>query len=452
MTLPRRRPFQAFVRNEHGVAAPIIAVCLTLFIGLLALGLDIGHLYAARLRLQAATDAAALAGAQLINGGTSSTAISAATAYGPAKGEQNAGIFNASFVVGYPQLVCLKSTGIACNGAGNSNAMRVNEQADVPTLFARVFGIPSWRITTTATASAKGGSAAPLDVMIVLDTTQSMNGADSSCTLKNATRLDCALNGVRILLASMPPCAQNLGTCNGAAPLVQVGLMVFPGIGSATQAPRDYDCSSTPAPTIAKYNASPAYEILPLGSDYRVSAAAGLNTNSNLVRAARGGASNCQQGISAIGGVGTYYSDAITTAQSALISEGRTSAQKVLILLSDGDASAKSGDIASGKLANQCAQAITAAKAATTAGTWVYSIAYGASTSATGSCSTDSPKISACSTLQQIASDSTKFFSDTVGGSSTCTSAANSITNLSSIFSAIVTDVTGVRLVSDDTT
>jgi hypothetical protein len=100
--------------------------------------------------------------------------------------------------------------------------------------------------------------------------------------------------------------------------------------------------------------------------------------------------------------MGTYYADAITAAQAALASSGRATAQKVIILLSDGDASASSSNMPAGKYNNQCHEAITAAQAATAAGTWVYTIAYGAATS--GSCSTDSPTISACSTLQQMAS------------------------------------------------
>jgi hypothetical protein len=60
------------------------------------------------------------------------------------------------------------------------------------------------------------------------------------------------------------------------------------------------------------------------------------------------------------------------------------------------DASASSSNMPAGKYNNQCHEAITAAQAATAAGTWVYTIAYSAATS--GSCSTDSPTISACST------------------------------------------------------
>jgi Flp pilus assembly protein TadG len=457
MTGRRLRRLEAYARDRRGVTTVVFALCLTALLGFVALGVDLGHLYAARIRLQAATDADALAAAQVINQGTAGQALTVATTYGPGANQQNAGIYNATFVSGYPKLLCLTSTGVSCTGSDSANAIRISEQADIPTLFAGIFGISSWHLTTTATASAKGGSAAPLDVMIVLDATQSMNGPDTSCSLKNATRLDCALNGVRTLLASMPPCSPTFTSCSGTAPLVQVGLMVFPGVTSTTEAKKDYDCS-TSQPATAAYNAAmpPAtYEILPLSSDYRASASAALNTSSNIVIASRGGASGCQQGITAVGGVGTYFADAVTAAQAALLSEGRANTQKVIVFLGDGDAKADKGAIAQTKLNNECAQAVTAAKAATAAGTKVYTIAYGASTVAggsNGSCTTDSPAISACTTLQTMASDSSKFFSDTTGGTSTCTSAANSITDLSKIFSAIVVDVTGVRLVADNAT
>jgi len=231
----------------------------------------------------------------------------------------------------------------------------------------------------------------------------------------------------------------------------QVGLMVFPGLSGSTQVKYEYDCNST-TPTIAKYSASPVYQIIPLSTDYKTSdSTTTLNTSSNLVKAARGGASGCTQGIVAVGGVGTYYADAITTAESTLASTGRSGVQKVIILLSDGDASASSTDMPTAKKNNQCHEAITAAAAATSAGTWVYSIAYGASTSASGSCSTDSPSISACSAMQQIASDSTKFYSDTSGGSSSCTSSANSISELVGIFQNVGSSVTVPRLLPNGT-
>jgi hypothetical protein len=149
--------------------------------------------------------------------------------------------------------------------------------------------------------------------------------------------------------------------------------------------------------------------------------------------------------------VGTFYADAITAAQTALTTNERATAQNVIIFLGDGDANATATNMPAAKVSNQCHEGVTAAHATATAGTWVYSIAYGASTSSSGSCDTDSPAISACATLQEMASDATKFFSDTTGGTSTCTSAAHPITDLNAIFKYIGTDTSSARLLSNNT-
>jgi len=76
------------------------------------------------------------------------------------------------------------------------------------------------------------------------------------------------------------------------------------------------------------------------------------------------------------------------------------------------------------------------AQAATTAGTKVYSVAYGAASSGCSSGDTHNP----CTTMQAIASDSSLFYST----SSTCkiTGSANTVTQLPSIFQAITTTLT----------
>ena len=88
-----------------------------------------------------------------------------------------------------------------------------------------------------------------------------------------------------------------------------------------------------------------------------------------------------------------------------------------MIVLSDGGAGNGNGAPAT----NQCILSVTAAENAANAGTWVYSIAYGSSTALSpngASCSdTETPKISACTTMQKIASDPTKFYSDPLGAS-----------------------------------
>ena len=63
--------------------------------------------------------------------------------------------------------------------------------------------------------------------------------------------------------------------------------MVFPGVTNASQLPYEYDCSSSLAPAIATYAASPVYQIVPLSTDYRASDTAGLSVGSNLVKAAQ---------------------------------------------------------------------------------------------------------------------------------------------------------------------
>ena len=59
--------------------------------------------------------------------------------------------------------------------------------------------------------------------------------------------------------------------------------------------------------------------------------------------------------------------------------------------------------------------------------------------------------MSACETLQQMASNASMFYSDTVGGASSCTSSAHPATDLSAIFQEIVLSLTGARLLSDNT-
>jgi len=154
--------------------------------------------------------------------------------------------------------------------------------------------------------------------------------------------------------------------------------------------------------------------------------------------------------MSAVGGVGTYYSDAITAAQNDLAANGRAGVQKVIIVLSDGDASSGSSYMTTAKRYDQCQQAVDAAAAAKTSGTRIFTIAYGASTSSTGSCSTDTPHISACSAMSQIASSAGDFYSDEAAS---CRSDAHrGLTDVVSIFGSIGQQMMAPRLLPDSTT
>jgi hypothetical protein len=151
--------------------------------------------------------------------------------------------------------------------------------------------------------------------------------------------------------------------------------------------------------------------------------------------------------------VGTFYTDAINYAQSQLLSDGRTTAQKVIILLSDGAANAASDNMPSNEVNNQCHEGIAAAETATAAGTWVFSISYGSSTATNPSlCTTDSPTITSCATMQAIASNSSMYYSDTSGGDTACTSDANPIQDLVDIFGSVGVAVQTPRLLPLNTT
>jgi len=437
--------FHRFRHDRSGAMAILVGISAVAIVGVSALVVDVGAVLNAHRTLQASSDAAAMAAAQDIGSATVDPRATA-RAYSSVAGNKNSlSNLNATMTA---TLKCFTSTGVTCVGTPPANGIVVTQVASAPTYFAKVFGVTSVAISATATAGAKGGMSQPVDAVIILDTTQSMNSADTSCPpipgIAHPTRLDCALAGVRALLSGFWPTVD------------QVGLMVFPGVTSATVS-TDYDCTSS-QPTIVAYNNSPApvYQIVPLTADYRTSNTASLNLASNIVKAARGGGASCSQGISAVGGKGTFYADAITAAQTALTA-GRANVQKAIILLSDGDAGASSSYMTAAKKNDQCHEAITAAHTAAAAGTWVYSVAYGSPTSASSSCSTDSTHISACQTMQQIAStqqimpDPSKFFSDTVGGTNSCTSAANSVSNLIDIFKNIGTSLSSARLLRNDT-
>lgn len=448
-------------------------MALTLTIPILSVAgvaIDAARVYSAQMQLQTSTDAAAVAAAVDINccATAPNRALTTAATYSSVSGGLNPipGV-TATMVSGYPVLKCLTSLGISCNGYSSANAIQVKQQASVPLLFGKFFGVSSYTLTATSTASAAGGTAVPYDVMIVVDTTKSMGDSDSNCGITIAsstpTRIECALAGVQTILTTLEPSID------------QVGLMVFPGVTSGTVVD-DTNCGKT-SPTAVAYNASPDYQIVGISSTYGLSstsyrtsnAATTLNySNSPLASAASLGLSasgtsggsfgeSACPGLKAPGGEGTYYADVITAAQNALATDGRTNVQKVIMFLSDGDAS--STDVSTAQSKNQCQLGIAAAQKAAQAGTWVYSIAYGSTNATSGSCSTDSPQPQttvagvllngACAAMAEIASDPTKFYSD---NSTKCTSPTHSLGSLLQAFQGIAQSMLAPRLISNNTT
>jgi len=456
--------------GRRGQSIVTIMIAMVALLGTAALVIDIGDLYWAYRQLQAATREAALAGGSVLSVDTAGEAIATATNYGAASGELNAysSLTNVTLTA---SVKCLTSTGIICTASPSSaNAITVTETATVQPLFAKVLGFTTWTISSTATASAKGGYNGPYNVEIILDTTSSMNDTDSDSQC-SSTRISCALAGIRVLLSTLSPCAAGMTSCGTATsetatvganvpnPVDEAGLFVFPGLISTSYVPYDWACpTKSLVGDSIHYNNSPVYQIIALSSDYRTSGTAALNTSSDFTIATGGG---CSTGVAAPGGQGTFYAGVIDAAQANLVANARPNTKNVMILLSDGNATASKTQIGTGATnyayTQECHQAITEAQKAATAGTTVYAVAYGAEASG---CTTDiSPAITPCQTMQQIASspgiipNPANFFSDYTakGGSGACISAARPTSSLNQIFTEIADDLTVSRLLPNNT-
>jgi Flp pilus assembly protein TadG len=464
-------------KGRRGQVLIFFTMWLPMLFGMTALVVDFGFIYLDNNELTASTQAAALAGAWAMSqpGATVQSTTTAIAAYSGGTGDSNtsSNLKGVAMVTGSPSFVCLNTLtsafGLQCYGPSNSNAVVVSQQVKVPLLFLRMFGGTSATLTATATASMKGATVEPYNVAVVVDSTQSMTNQDSDSNC-NSSRISCALAGVRTLLGGLSPCLPsqaNCGTVTGgtvANSVDRVSLFTFPAVTTATVA-NDYNCSGN-SPAIVGYTypalpASATYQIIGFSSDYRTSGTAGtLNTSSNLVDAV-GGKSGCTP-LQAIGGKSTYYAQVIRMAQASLAAQlsANPNSQNVLVILSDGDAEASSTDMPGASTSSkvymstkqECHQAITEAAAAATAGTRVYTVAYGATSSG---CTTDSsPSITPCQTMQQMASSPAYFFSDYTAsqGNGSCVSASQPVTGLSGIFTVILQDLTGAKLVPNGTT
>jgi len=484
------KAFRFALKDERGQVLPIVALVMVGFLGMCGFVVDVGRVYVSYRELQASTDAAALAGAETL---PSSSATTVATAYSSTSGNKNAfsGSDSTQITTTLKCISSLSNSGIACVSPTNANAIQVRQTLTVPMYFTRLLGTSSVTMSATATASMRGGSATPYNIAIIADTTASMSTSDSGDC--NSTRLTCELQGIRTLLSELWPCAStetSCGTATGgtvANPVDNVSLFTFPNMTTATTQ-QSYDCSSTnpkiyaytfPSPAATSLTTMPytsggntvqmTYQVLNYSSDYKTSdTTSSLNTVSNLVRAA-GGKAGCT-GMGNPGGEGTYYAGALYAAQASLLAEQRANpgSQNVIILLSDGDASATQTQMVTGTQSttlatnnglypswvNECQQAVTAAQAIALTGTKVYSVAYGAA--ATSGCATDTGtyKNKPCNAMKDIASSPAYFFSDYTASQNAgqCVSASQPTTSLNQIFTQIAGSFMAPRLIPDGTT
>ncbi|HEY0387967.1 MAG TPA: vWA domain-containing protein [Gaiellales bacterium] len=354
--------------SQRGQALPLIVAYMFVLLLMAGAVIDLGNAYRVRGQLQASTDAAATAAADRLP--DPSLAIATAHAYSGEGGGRNpiAGTQNVHLNV---SANC--STGPQfCNPA---NTVTVDQSAEVKTTFLGLLGIDSIPVKVHAQACSPCG-ARPLDVMVVLDRTGSMQGQK----LYNAEK------GVEAFLGTMDPTVD------------RVGLAVLPPAASIGTA-----CSVA---TTSNYNSPTApYLLVGLSSDYR-SAGGALNPTSNLVRTLR-----CVQA-----GGGTAYANALDVAKAELDAHGRPGVQKVVVFLSDGAANTGPTYLpaTSPYRTQPCRTAVNIASAAKAAGILLYSVAYDLNGAGALDCQAQSgakeqPAILANAALQQIASPGNYF-------------------------------------------
>lgn len=481
-------------KDERGQILPWMALLGILIIGASGLSIDLGTAFVAYRQLQAATDAAALAGAYAmgVSGATTTSVTNEVKLYAATASGANATPNLPSPTISTTFKCITDSVMVAapCAASGTGfNVVQVTQTATVPTYFIRVLKMmkmsapTALTLTSTATATMASGANDQVNVAMVIDTTASMGSSDSSCG-SGATRISCALQGVETMLNDLAPCTAATSksgvTCTAYD---TVSLFTFPNVQANTVS-LDTTCASG-NPTILPYavptpgatwsaptGTNPTYQLTSYLSDWSNNNQIGgsLNTSSALTITTGGGGSGCS-GAQTPGGDGTYYAGAIYAAQSSLVAAQAAApgSRNIMIILSDGDASASSSKItgSSGKsgttygaATDQCTQAINASTYAQGQGTTVYTIAYGASSSG---CSTDtgSYAVSPCDALKRMSSsynsstgDAPDFFSDSsaVQNNGQCVAPTNPGLNLNQIFGAITAQLTKSRLIPNNIT
>jgi hypothetical protein len=353
--------------RELGQTLPLVIVFLVVLLLMCGAVVDIGNAYRAEDALQASADAAATAAAD--NLPDTNAAAAAGHNFSSEPGAKNT-IPGVSDVNTDVVTNCATSPKF-CDPA---NTVQVTETGTVPTFFLKILGIDSIPETVHSTACSPCGGV-PLDIMVVLDRTGSMN---------DSNKLANAKQGMLAFLGSLDPTIDN------------VGLAVLP----PAPAP-GADCTK---PSSNSYNSpNSQYMLVPLSSGWgtEVNNQVQLDQNSPLISTL-----NCVQANG-----GTAYADAIDAAQAELSTDGRPGVQQVIVFLSDG--AANTGPTyypADSPYRTQpCQQGVNSAADAKAQGTIVYSILYDSNDGGSPVCDAqgggaEQPQIYSNVAMQQIAS------------------------------------------------
>jgi hypothetical protein len=335
--------------SQLGQTLPLVVVFMFTILIFAGLVIDLGNAYRVQRALQASADAAAAGGAGELTMNYPANvgdATSAAVRYGSQSGGVNpiAGVPGAD-VSESVKVDCQAQAGYNCT-LGQPNTVTVDETARVPTYLLKLLGFDTIQLKAHAQACSPCGGL-PLDVMIVLDRTESMD-ADS--------KMAHAKDGIKAFLSTMDPTVDNVGLAV---------LPPAPSTGTGCQSVDSYFAGSNHSGTYSLPGA--AYTVVPLSNAYATTTG-NLVNSSPLISTV-----NCVQP-----GGNTAYAEAIDAAYQELQADGRPDAQKAIVILSDGAANVGPSFLpgSSPYLTRPCGQGATSAGVAKAAGVLVYSIAY----------------------------------------------------------------------------
>ncbi len=511
--------------DQRGQTLPFVALGMVALLGMGGLVVDVGHAYVVRSQLQNSANAAALAASGAVYNSQSNTVnyTSLATQYNCGSGAENASSGVTCTQTFTPKCFnSLMPPGENCTGAPN-NAVVVQNTANVKTYLMGLFGVPALNVSATATASIQG-TANSWNVAVIVDGTSSMSTTDTNCG--NLTQFQCALSSVQVFLEHVNPGPSG----NIRVSLFSFPNVAFGGGGSESNTCGGTftgEVYTLPAPGASNYGPivysktgsqiGGSYQIATWDSNYYLASAtadAGLNPSDNLVKTI-GAAYNTSTGAKAltgclpnVGGETTYIASTIYAAQAALTHEQTlyANSKNAMIILSDGQANAAAAKFpglgytatnggiaptyagtttysASAKnlagvvggwgqypdINNECQQEITAANAATAAGTVVYTVAYGSEDTGCGSNGgTDThlsigttglnvpftalSQLTPCLAMEDMASTLNDFYSDPnqSGSNSTCADGGHTTATLADISLAIAANFTKPRLIPNN--
>jgi len=161
--------FHKVFRREAGQALPLFGLFLFVLLGFVAMSIDVGRYVWARTQMQAAVDAAALAAAQSMPDEIDAKAK--AWQYW---------MDNSGFIQSQGENIVFYDSDADIFPAGNK-AIKVKAKADIPTWFARLFGVDHWTVQAEGQAEAQ-----VLDIAVVFDISGSMC-FDSFHQVENST-------------------------------------------------------------------------------------------------------------------------------------------------------------------------------------------------------------------------------------------------------------------------